>query len=262
MSMLSRVQHEPTIKPPRIVVHGKGGVGKTTFGADARKPLFLPCEEGLGTLKVPALPRPNTYGDVAEALEELLKTKHDFGSLVVDTIDHFEPLVWAEVCRKHTDSKKKYSNIEDFGYGKGYLYADPLWTDFFHGLDALRRERDMTIIILCHNETKTVDDPMIGPYDRITPKLHKRANALLHEWADVVGYLDIERMITEKEGSKGRKMDTIMTTGRRMLYLEDRGGFVAKNRFGLPVQIEIPEKEPFNALRRELVKRLQAAKEA
>ncbi len=259
MSMLSRIQTKPTIKPPRIVIHGKGGVGKTTFGASTRKPIFLPCEEGLGTLEVPAFPKPNDYAEAMEAIEDLLKPDHGFSSLVVDTVDHFEPLVWAEVCRQHSEGKKQYTNIEDFGYGKGYLYADPLWTDFFHGLDALRRERGMTVCVLCHNEVKTVDDPQVGPYDRITPKLHKRANALLHEWADIVGYLDIERTAVEREGSKGRTMTTSVVTGRRMLYLEDRGGFVAKNRYSLPSQIQLPQEEPFSALRAELAKRLQAA---
>jgi hypothetical protein len=256
MSMLARVQAKPSLKPPRIVIHGKGGVGKTTFGASTRRPVVLPLEDGLGTLEIPVLPKPIAYSDVMQVLEELLKLDHEYGTLVIDTIDHFEPLVWAEVCQKHSEGRKKYESVEDFGYGKGYIYADPLWTEFFRGLDALRRERNMMIVVLCHNETKTVDDPHIGPYDRITPKLHKRANALLHEWADIVGYLDIEKSVTEKEGSKGRKVVTATTTGRRMLYLEDRGGFVAKNRYSLPAQIQIPEVEPFSALRNEIAKRL------
>lgn len=262
MSMLSRVQAKPKVLPPRIVIHGTGGVGKTTFGASAKDPIFIPFEDGLGFLDAPAFTKPIDYSESIEAIEELLKTEHQYRSLVIDTIDHFEPLVWAEVCRRNSEGRKIYENIESIGYGKGYIFADPLWTDFFHGLDALRREKSMTVIVLSHNEIKTVDDPMIGPYDRITPKLHKRANALLHEWADVEGYLAIERVAMEKEGSKGRTISTSTTTGRRMLYLEDRGGFVAKNRYSLPPQIEIPESEPFSALRNEIAKRLQAAQGA
>lgn len=259
MSMLSRVQERPTIKPPRIVVHSVGGVGKTTFAASAKNPVILPAEDGLGDLMVPAFPTPVTYGDVIEAVTELLKGKHEYNTFAVDTVDHVEPLIWAEVCRLKSEGKKNYDHIEEFGYGKGYLYADELWKEFFRGLDALRRERNMTVIVLCHNEVKTIEDPQIGPYDRITPKLHKRANALLHEWADIVGYLAIERTSIEKEDAKGRTLTTSAVTGRRILYLEDRGGFTAKNRFRLPAKIEIPEAEPFSALRNELIKRLTAA---
>lgn len=261
MSMLSRVETKPKLKPPRVVIHGKGGVGKTTFGASARKPVFVPFEDGLGVLEVPAMPRPADYAETMEAIEELLKVDHEYVTLVLDTIDHFEPLVWAEVCRSKSEGKNKYANIEDFGYGKGFSFADPLWIQFFQGLDALRRDRNMTVIVLSHNEVKPVDDPLIGSYDRITPKLHKRANALLHEWADIVGYLDIELSTVEKEGNKGRKMKTTTATGRRMLYLEDRGGFVAKNRFSLPTQIEIPEVEPFSALRNAIMARFAAQKD-
>lgn len=262
MSMLSRVQDKPALKPPRIVIHGTGGVGKTTFGASAKAPIFLPFEDGLGMLDVPAFPKPNDYAETIDAIQELRKAEHGYRSLVIDTADHFEPLVWAEICKRNSEGRKVYENIESFGYGKGYLFADPLWTEFFQGLDALRREKGMTVIVLCHSETKTVEDPMIGPYDRITPKLHKRANALLHEWADIEGFLGIERVAIEKEGSKGRKMSTATATGRRMLYLEDRGGFSAKNRYSLPSQIEIPANEPFAALRNEIAKRLSPAKES
>ena len=31
--------------PPRVVVHGDGGVGKSTFAAGAYKPVFLPFED-------------------------------------------------------------------------------------------------------------------------------------------------------------------------------------------------------------------------
>ncbi len=257
MGMLDQVTVKPTLKPPRIVIHGRGGVGKTTFGASAKSPIVLPCEEGLGVLEVPHFPTPQDYGDVASALEELRKGEHSYSSLVVDTIDHLEPLVWQKICQDRSTSSKSYKHIEDFGYGKGYAYADPVWTGFFHALDALRRERSMTMIVLCHNEMKTVDDPAIGPYTRVEPKLHKRANALMYEWADIVGYLDTERTPVEKEGSKGRSTLTSQATGRRMLRLEDMGGFVAKNRMSLPAALSIPKENGFSVLRDAVMKAFQ-----
>lgn len=261
MSMLARVS-KPVIKPPRWVIHGMGGVGKTRLGASTKAPVFLPAEDGLWDPTIPAMPRPRSYGEVIEAITDLLKGQHEYNSFVIDTIDQVEPLVWREVCQGRSDNRKQYDNIEDFGYGKGYNYADPFWIELFQGLDALRSERQMTVMVLCHNEVKSIDDPQIGPYDRITPKLHKRANALMHEWADVVGYLAIERTAIEKEGGKGRTLTTSQVTGRRILYLEDRGGFVAKNRFDLPAQVEIPKDQPFSVLRNEIAKRLAPPKES
>ena len=107
----------------------------------------------------------------------------------------------------------------------------------------------MLVMVLCHNRRKTVQDPIIGPHDRMEPKLHDRANALLYEWADVVGYLDIERTQIDREGASGRKTTTAASTGQRFLYLEDRGSFKAKNRYSLPPVIEIPKDNPYDPLR-------------
>jgi len=252
---LSQVTDKPAIKPPRIAIHGKGGVGKTTFAASIPGVLFLPLEDGLGKLQVAHLPQPETYVEVMNAIAELANEKHDYRALAIDTIDHFEPMVWAAVCEKRSEGAKQFESIEDFGYQKGYIYADQLWIKFFEALDALRA-KGMTTIVLCHNETKTVEDPMVGPYDRMSPKLHKRANALLYEWSDICGYLDVEKAAFKRKGARGREMDTARVLGGRILYLEDMGGFVAKNRYTLPASIKVPKDNSYQSLRVELMNAL------
>lgn len=254
-SHLSQVSSKPVLKPPRIVIHGKGGVGKTVFAASVPNVLLIPLEEGLGRLTVSHVPRPMSYIDVMNTLAELANEEHDFKAVAIDTVDHLEPLVWEAVCQDRSEGKKVYKDIEDFGYGKGYLHADSRWIAFFLALDVLRA-KGMTVVVLCHNESKIVEDPLIGPYDRSAPKLHKRANALLYEWADVVGFLDIQRVALEREGARGRKMQTSQVLGNRVLYLEDMGGFVAKNRYDLSAQIPIPKDAPYTALRNEIAKSL------
>ena len=262
MSMLDQVTTGRTIRPPRIVIHGRGGVGKTTFGASTPNPIFLPAEEGLGTLDVPHVPIPTSYAEILETITDLQRQEHVYRTLVIDTIDHVEPLVWEEMCRRMSEGgRKTYEHVEDFGYQKGYLFADREWTQLFHALDAIRRDPGMMIVVLSHNESKTFEDPVIGPYDRVTPKLHKRANALLYEWADIVGYLEIQRATIEKEGAKSRKVRTSATTGTRELFLEDTGAFIAKNRYGLPIRIEVPQANPYTPLREALKSALGVQKQ-
>src|SRR5690606_7152018 len=57
--------------PPRVVVHGDGGVGKSTFAAGAYKPVFLPFEDGLSGLEVDAFPLLRSYQDAIDALASL-----------------------------------------------------------------------------------------------------------------------------------------------------------------------------------------------
>ena len=247
---LGAVSSKPEIKPPRIVVHGKGGVGKTSFGASAPAPIFVPLEDGLGALEVAHFQRPGCLADVYNMVGELVNEEHAYRTVVFDTIDHLEPLVWHEVCRAAGKD-----HIEDFGYGKGYAKADPLWIRFFRGLDILR-EKGLTTVVLCHDDAKNVDDPVIGSHTRRSPKLHKRANALLYEWADVVGYLDIETVARDVGKDGGRTTRTAASTGERILHLEDSGAFTAKNRFDLPAQIRLPKTNPYQAFRAELAKAL------
>lgn len=263
-----------SIPPPRIVIHGRGGVGKTTFGASAKAPIFLCCEEGLGILEgvvptcmfgTPPNPKPTQYMDVISALNELLNDPHEFSTLVIDTVDAMEPLVWEETCKRgsaESSKKRTYQHIEDFGYQKGYTYADEVWMEFFHALDALRAHRRMTVIALSHCHVQTVKDPQVGPYDRITPKLHTRATALLTEWADIVGYLAVKTMVTTLGDDKkpAKQVTKAFTGGERILYLEDRGGLIAKNRFWLPAEIPIPPTEPFEALRGHIIHSIRTAR--
>jgi len=258
MSLLSEVTLKAEIRPPRLVIYGKSKVGKTTFAAGIPGVVLLPAEEGEGILDVPRLPRPESYEDVLRTIAALIDEEHDYKALCIDTIDSVELLLWQAVCRDQSTDKRTYTSVEDFGYGKGYVYADPYWTRLLKGLDLLRAKRRMVTVLIAHADTKTVNDPVHGAYDVIQTNLHKRANALLHAWADVIGYAEIERhVVTKGDKSKGqRETDVARTTGRRILNLEDAGGFIGGNRYGLPPKIDLS----WPALRAEIGKSIAAKK--
>ncbi len=245
---LSQINKEKKVKMPRIVITGPLGVGKTWFAFSSLNPVFQAFEDGEGVLwdKIKAMPKPTSYDDAMNQLAELASAKHEFKTLVVDTIDAFEPLVWDKLCEG-----TKFTSVEGFGYGKGYTMADALWIDWLRALDTLRA-KGLTVIVICHTQTKTIDDPMVGSYTRTIPRVHARASALLCEWADIVGYLDVERIAHDAGKTGGRETRTSRTTGQRILHLEDSGAFVAKNRYDLPPQLMIPKKEGFAVLREEL----------
>ena len=60
---LASLRQTTSLTPPRILIHGVAGVGKTTFAAKSDRPVIIATEEGLGTLDVPHFPlarRPST----------------------------------------------------------------------------------------------------------------------------------------------------------------------------------------------------------
>jgi hypothetical protein len=109
-------------KPPIVAIHGGPGIGKTTFGCCAPDPIVLRTEDGLGGMDVQSFPIATSFDDVLEAIGTLYGEEHDFKSLVIDSLDWLEPLIWDHVCNNWTDKKgvsKRLTCIEDAGYGKG-----------------------------------------------------------------------------------------------------------------------------------------------
>jgi len=214
--------------PPRVVIHGDGGVGKSTFAASAYRPIFLPFEDGLDGIEVDAFPRLASYNDAIEAIASLASGEHSFGTAVIDSLDWLEPLVWAEVARVAGKA-----SIEDIPYGKGYAEALPLWRKLLDGLNYLRETRGMAVILIAHSQIKRFEAPDSEPFDRYEIKLHKGANAMVREWADVIGFAHHETAI-KKDTNGFTTRARGVATGRRMLRVAETPACVAKNRYSLP----------------------------
>jgi hypothetical protein len=59
--------------PPRVVIYGVPGIGKTTLASKMPAPIFLPVEDGLGQLEVDTFPRPRSYTEVTADLGPCLR---------------------------------------------------------------------------------------------------------------------------------------------------------------------------------------------
>jgi hypothetical protein len=60
MSFLSRVQRGRITRPPRVIIYGSEGIGKSTFGAEAPRPVFIPTEDGLDGIACARFPLATT----------------------------------------------------------------------------------------------------------------------------------------------------------------------------------------------------------
>ena len=227
ISLASLAKNSP--KPPRIVIHGDPGVGKTTFAVCAPAPVVIQTEDGLGNLDATAFPVAASFDDVMAALQSLYTEEHEFKTLVVDSLDWLEPLVWQQVCITH-----KVASIEALGYGKGYVEALGWWRQFFEGVTALRDARGMTVIMTAHSQIVRVEDPSLPAYDSHDLKLHKRAAALAEEFADVILYAAVQtHTVTEDAGFNNKRVRAV-TSGERVMHTVGQPAFLAKNRYSLP----------------------------
>lgn len=231
---LASLNIKATPRPPLALLYGTAGIGKTTFATNAPAPVVIQTEDGLGLIDVPHFPLAKSWGDVMEALGALYTEDHQFETLVFDSADHFEPMVWTETCRRNG-----WANIEAAGYGKGYVAASDVWREFLDGLNALRIDKNMAVIVIAHHETKRFDSPETDPYDRYGIKLHKRAADLVLEKADMVLFANWKVSTTKTETGFGQKVTRGVGRGERMLYTEERPAYVAKNRYSLPPELPL-----------------------
>ena len=56
---LNSIKTGREVTPPRVIVYGVNGIGKSTFAAQSGG-LFIPTEDGMGLLDVPRFPKPGT----------------------------------------------------------------------------------------------------------------------------------------------------------------------------------------------------------
>ena len=226
---LSQLNRTNVPKPPRILIHGVAGVGKTTFASESRNPVFVQTEDGLGTLAATSFPLARTFEDVMGALAALYTEENEHCTVVIDSVDWLEPLIWNKACRDNG-----WASIEDAGYGKGYIAALTLWRQYIDGLNALRDVRGMTVVQIAHTDIKRFDSPEHDPYDRYVIKLHARAAALLQEHSDVVLFANYRISTVKAEVGFNKKVNRAMGSGERVIHTAERPAFLAKNRYGLP----------------------------
>lgn len=225
---LANVKSGVSKSPPMSMVYGTHGVGKTSFAASAPAPIFLQTEDGLGLIDRPTFGLLRSFDEVMQAVGSLYSEDHKYQTLVLDSVDHLEPLVWAQVCKDNG-----WPNIETPGYGKGYVAALDMWRLLIDGLRALRDDRQMSIILIAHSQISRFEAPDSEPYDRYSPKIHKGSSALLQEAMDNVLFANYRISTVKSDAGFGKKVTRAVGGGDRVLYTEERPAYLAKQRYNL-----------------------------
>ena len=224
---LANIRKKAKQKPPRIVLYGGAGIGKTFFAASMNKPIFVLTEDGMGKIEADHFPLSESFEDVLKNLQSLIDNDNDYKTLVVDSLDWLEPLIWDKACQDNN-----FKSIESVGYGKGYVEALKYWRIYLNLLNELR-EKGYTIMQIAHNQIKRFESPEIEAYDRHELKLHRKAADLILEHSDCCFFANFKLGTVQVKG-KGGNMTTKAVSGERIIYCQEKPAYLAKNRYALP----------------------------
>ncbi len=224
----------------RILLYAVPGWGKTSFGANFKKPLFLMSrgETGLITLAGNSLVPETDYiqpldawSDFIDALRMIEAEGSDHSTLVLDVLNGFERLCHEHVCEKLYKGDWGPSGFSAFN--KGYESALNELVICQSLLDRIRIKHNITILMLCHSQIRSFEPPFGTPYKVYAPQVHEKTWGVFKGWADIVMFGNFF------EDETTRKKNSAKQT--RVLYTQQTMAWDAKHRHGLSPEIYLPE---------------------
>lgn len=230
MPLLERISRGKLRTPIRLVVHGPGGIGKTTFASNARRPVILDVEDRSSHLNVARF-KPADWVECINFLNEV-KSSPDFDTVIIDTLDHLELMLHSYLC---TQYKASNINMVAGGYGKGFAIALDEFRRFVVKLDELRAA-GKDVILLAHSQIRTFKNPAGEDYDMWSMKLHEKTSAYIREKADAVGFAAWDDVGKKAQGASKAKA---ITSGDRELRFGHNPAFESKAGFDLPDTMDL-----------------------
>lgn len=207
----------------KVVIYGPEGIGKSTFASQFPDPVFIDTEGSTNNMDISRLPAPTSWSMLLEEVRYIMQNPSACKTLVIDTADWAEQLCSAAVCGKY-----QKSGIEDFGYGKGYVFLQEEFGRLLNLLTDLVEQKKVNVVLTAHAKMRKFEQPdEMGAYDRWEMKLSKNVSPMVKEWADMVLFANYKTHVIKVDGKNKAQ------GGKRVIYTTHHSCWDAKNRYGL-----------------------------
>lgn len=217
MSLIPKEATKPkeALEDHTIFLHGPPKIGKSTFAAQFNKPLFLATEAGLNSLTTYQIPiRDETsngkklmaWQKYIQVLTELAISKHDFRTIIVDTVDNL-----AEYCVEYVYAINRITHASDLDWGKGWQL---LKGEAQHGISLLM-SLGLGVVFVSHSEEKEIRRKGGDSYTKIQDTCPRNFKHMVHALSDMILYATMEN-------------------GKPVLKTRESDEYLAGNRVGLP----------------------------
>jgi hypothetical protein len=216
-------------RPLKIVIYGPEGIGKSTFASQFPEPIFIDTEGGTSNLDIKRIKCNKSWNELISIVKEIKAHPTICKTVVLDTADWAETLCTNAVCEKY-----RKNNIEDFGFGKGYVYLLDEFSKLLVSLDELI-EVGINVVVTAHAKPRKFELPEEqGTFDRYEMKLTRQVAPLLKEWCDALFFVNYKIYVVTTENNSKKAQG-----GKRVLYTNHHPAYDAKNRFDLPDELEL-----------------------
>ena len=180
-------------------------------------------------MDVRRIEKPKSWPELIATVDEVAKTPGICGTLVLDTADWTEGMLIGHICKVYNQK-----SIESFGYGKGYTYLGEEWGKL---MDAFTRviESGKNVTVIAHAKQRKVELPdQAGSFDHWEMKLSRQVAPLLKEWSDLLLFLNYKTYVVTTDTNTRKAQG-----GKRVMYTSHNPVWDAKNRHGLPEEVEM-----------------------
>ncbi len=202
-----------------ILMYGRPKLGKTRWAAGFENGLFLATEAGQGAVDAYVVPI-GRWETLLSVGAELVAGQHQFGPIIIDTID----LMFA-LCQDYIRRKHNVAYEGDLSFGKGFAMVHDEFTRVLLKMSHL----GLGLVMIGHCEYETVET-RTGSYQRAVPQLKDKARRFICGMADLILFCDQETA-SEPDGKP---------VVRRIIRTKPAPAWEAGDRTGrLPETIEL-----------------------
>ena len=203
------------LKGKFILIYGQPKTGKSTFGSQLPRALFMNFEQGTNALAgIRSMPIMK-WTDAKKVLSELRqpKAREMYDSIVVDTAS----IAW-QLCEKYICQREGVDSIRDIPWGGGWTMLKNEFQEFWREITLL----GFGILFIAHSKDKPTEmrDEDGEAITAVCPDLPNQCYTIINSIVDIIGYLQVQM---NPDGSSERFLYTRSTpyvfAGSRYQYL-------------------------------------------
>lgn len=197
-----------------VLIHGQKKLGKSSFCSHLPNAVYAATEPGLGHLEVHQVPIQN-WKDFIDFCNALVEEKHNFQTVVIDTLNNLYAFCCRAVCEKY-----KVEYVGDFkAIGKGHVLANNMFYETLLKLANL----PYGLWMIAHSAEHEIET-RTEKYRKSVPQMPDKAAGQILGMADMILYATLHE--EKDENGKSTFRHVLCTKPSKYYEAGDKSGIL------------------------------------